>query len=517
MIMKIQRLLFGAIILATSCFDVNFDNPNDPASGSFIPGEFSITEGYNTIEHGVVYDFGSVSKGGISYTAVFVISNEGLGDLNITSIEIAGDDADSFILNKGYLVNEVEGGSETRFTVEFRPVTYGNKTALITLSNSDSDENNFTFSVSGSVLEPDFSISMVWEDSTVQTGNKIELGVNHSEISSLQKEYIFTVTNNGTDSLQIYDVPKYINICGPDADRFSVLKQPRPEIEPGMSSTFIITFEPEQVEDAGITYSPASNYYAELTLNTNDPDKSIYTITVNGKGYTRQTAAALTNSDEFAASVASSNDYIIAGSPSDDGIGEATTDSGCLYIFYRNSGGINRWREKERLYPDIVTAGDQFGKSVAIDKDTVVAGAWKAHVDTNADAGAVYVFNRNEGGTGNWGQQARLVAGDPIQNSNFGCSVDIADKYLIAGAYRSYKDTTKTGAAYIFYYNGSAWIQQAKLTPDDGGIGDVFGWSVAIDGDYAVVGAYQNDSVASGSGAVYIFYRNQGEKITGVR
>ncbi len=76
-----------------------------------------------------------------------------------------------------------------------------------------------------------------------------------------------------------------------------------------------------------------------------------------------------------------------------------------------------------------------------------------------------------------------------------------------------------SGAAYVFVRNGDSWIEQAYLKPSNTGAGDRFGWSVAIDGDIAVVGAWREDSAtmgvnttpnenASNSGAAYIFIRN---------
>jgi hypothetical protein len=82
---------------------------------------------------------------------------------------------------------------------------------------------------------------------------------------------------------------------------------------------------------------------------------------------------------------------------------------------------------------------------------------------------------------------------------------------------------SNSGAAYVFVRNGSNWTQQAYLKASNTGENDNFGWSVAISGDTAVVGAYgessaatgvdnttpgQADDSASNSGAAYVFVRS---------
>ena len=61
------------------------------------------------------------------------------------------------------------------------------------------------------------------------------------------------------------------------------------------------------------------------------------------------------------------------------------------------------------------------------------------------------------------------------------------------------------GAAYIFERNGSSWNQVAKLIASDGAPGDYFGYSVSISGNYAIVGAYNEDDNGTHSGSAYIF------------
>lgn len=102
-----------------------------------------------------------------------------------------------------------------------------------------------------------------------------------------------------------------------------------------------------------------------------------------------------------------------------------------------------------------------------------------------------------------WNQQAVLQP-DAI-SAGFGEAVDISGDYIIIGAPQDYRDSQPKGAAYIYQRIGDDWIEQVKLTASDDQSGDQFGCAVAIDGDFAVIGAYGDDDMADSAGAVYIF------------
>jgi len=205
---------------------------------------------------------------------------------------------------------------------------------------------------------------------------------------------------------------------------------------------------------------------------------------------------------------------------------------GDYYVDFKDySIFANQWLDSGNSNPLKVTAsdgsaGDQFGFSVSVDANYVIIGAPKYDGHTGAayifeynDGNwtqqaklTAYIFYRHQGGTNNWGQQARLNAADAAAQDRFGYSVSINGEYVIVGAigddpYSSFPDYT--GSAYIFRHNGSAWAQQAKLIADDGASLDRFGYSVAIDGYYAIVGAYKNDENGSDSGSAYIFAPNE--------
>jgi len=132
---------------------------------------------------------------------------------------------------------------------------------------------------------------------------------------------------------------------------------------------------------------------------------------------------------------------------------------------------------------------DGFGYSVAVDGDTAVIGAW-GDDDIGTNSGSAYVFVRSGM---DWTQQAKLTASDGATFDRFGYSVAVDGDTAVIGAWGNDNNSTYLGSAYVFMRSGTGWTQQAKLTASD--VADVyyshFGASVAIHGDTAVIGAYQ--------------------------
>ena len=203
--------------------------------------------------------------------------------------------------------------------------------------------------------------------------------------------------------------------------------------------------------------------------------------------------------DRFGYSVAIAGDTAIVGAYGKD------SSTGAAYVFARNQGGANMWGQVAKLQAVDKKVGDFFGVSVAIADDTAIVGA-DAEGTQGTGAGAAYVFARNQGGTNMWGQVAKIQAADGEAGDVFGESVAIAGDTAIVGADLEDTGSTYAGAAYVFARNqggANMWGQVAKLQAADSTAGDLFGFSVAIAGDTAIVGAALK-------GAAYVFARNQG-------
>ena len=158
---------------------------------------------------------------------------------------------------------------------------------------------------------------------------------------------------------------------------------------------------------------------------------------------------------------------------------------------------------QQKLLASDGAEGDYFGYSVSVNGDYAIAGTG-THVDDENESGSAYIFKRN--GLA-WTQQAKLTDPDSNAFDYFGYSVSISGDYAIVGAFRSDVGGVKCGSAYIYKRSGSSWTQQAKLTASDCNAYESFGYSVSIDGDYAIVGASGDDDYGPGSGSAYIFVR----------
>ena len=158
------------------------------------------------------------------------------------------------------------------------------------------------------------------------------------------------------------------------------------------------------------------------------------------------------------------------------------------------------WIEMQKILAYDGSAEDYFGISVSIDGDYAIVGAFEDD-DNGIGSGSAYIYHK-DGSV--WTQQAKLTASDGSVNDGFGYSVSISEDYVVIGAYH---DDNCNGSAYIFHRNGTTWTEQAKLMATDITSG-FFGWSVSIDGDYAVIGACGDNSNGSWSGSAYMFQRN---------
>ena len=253
--------------------------------------------------------------------------------------------------------------------------------------------------------------------------------------------------------------------------------------------------------------------------------------------FSKLTASDGAAGDFFGGSVSIDGDTMVVGAQLDDrdhpvawNTNDTGSSSGSAYVFTRNIAGnlTSGWTQVAKLTADSGEF-DRFGNRVSIDGDTVVIGAYgHGEGDYGADGpsagyipmdiGAVYVFTRDTAGslTSGWTQRAKLTASDGAQMDQFGSGISIDGDTIVVGAHY---DDTRRGSAYVFTRNTagsltSGWTQVAKLTTDDGAAYDRFGYSVSIDGDTIVVGAWTDDDDGSGSGSAYVFTRDTAGSLT---
>lgn len=204
--------------------------------------------------------------------------------------------------------------------------------------------------------------------------------------------------------------------------------------------------------------------------------------------------------DLFGISVAISNDTAVVGSFHDDDLG---SNSGSAYVYVRIGSS---WVLQQKLIAFDGAPDDEFGRSVAIDGNTIVVGSWKDDFDGTPDssAGSAYVFVRTGSG---WVLQQKLQASDSTPYDAFGWSVAISGNTIVAGTPFDGVMGPESGSAYVFERSGVSWIETQKISQPDGAANDNFGDIVAIDGNTIAVGAYNDDDFGFRTGSAYVFVR----------
>ena len=157
--------------------------------------------------------------------------------------------------------------------------------------------------------------------------------------------------------------------------------------------------------------------------------------------------------------------------------------------------------EFAKLVADVPVVGAEFGFSVALDGDFALIGAPKDLVQ-GVKTGSVYVFERRPGG---WVQVARLTPSDGFLDLEFGFSVALDGDTALIGTLRG---NIQSGSAYAFERDPAGnWTQTDKLVAPDGQAFDNFGRSVTLSGDTAILGSHGHDTPLAGAGVAYVFER----------
>lgn len=180
------------------------------------------------------------------------------------------------------------------------------------------------------------------------------------------------------------------------------------------------------------------------------------------------------------------------------GASDASGRRGSAYIFELSDSS---WIETEYLTPSDGEAFDQFGIAVALSEDRALVGSPGNNGNARSD-GAAYVFDFVGA---SWNETAKLAATDATDGDRFGSSLSLSGDRVLIGASRKYVTGTRSGAAYVFDFDGINWTETAKLAGSGSGTFDEFGWSASLSGDRAVVGTRREDGVVPDTGSAYVF------------
>jgi len=247
----------------------------------------------------------------------------------------------------------------------------------------------------------------------------------------------------------------------------------------------------------GRSLSLASNTCVVGAFADDDDTGSVYVYRFDGEGFSEEAKLLPydnATASRFGYSVSVDNDVCVAGAFEDDDNGGC---SGSAYVFF--SDGTD-WFYEAKLLASDGSSGDSFGSSVSIDQDLCIIGA-RSDDDNGYASGSVYIFRFED--PNEWVQEAKIVPSDSQAVDYFGHSVSVYDQACIVGAHLDDDNFENSGSAYIYGFDGHHWYRQAKLLSPDQTEGQWFGYSVDIGTDICIVGARDDDG--NQPGGAYIF------------
>jgi hypothetical protein len=176
-------------------------------------------------------------------------------------------------------------------------------------------------------------------------------------------------------------------------------------------------------------------------------------------------------------------------------------EEGAVYIY---SYVIDGWDFQDRVEAPGPGQSAWLGSGVAISGDFALAGAPGTEVDGVPRAGAAYAF-QSSGSDWDSVAPARLTAPDPVSEDWYGWSVAVHNDFVLVGCFMSDVFAQDAGAVYLYGLNtGNSWNLVDIISTDTPASGDNLGMDVAVNADYAVVGATDLNNSPE-SGAVYVF------------
>jgi hypothetical protein len=220
----------------------------------------------------------------------------------------------------------------------------------------------------------------------------------------------------------------------------------------------------------------------------------------------RLTASDAHPGDQFGHAVAIEGDTIVAGALAKDDFEAGIDNGGAVLVFVRPPSGWTDATETATLTVTDSADHHYVGESVAIDGSTIVAGS-RADIPGDpkgVDAGAVYIFERSAGAWRSGTETAKLMDPSPAPGELFGFAVAVDGDTVLVGAPRESRRGEFVGAAYVYRRSATSWLLEATLERSGLPVSDEFGSAVALRGGTAVVSSYDVDS----AGALHVFERH---------
>ena len=158
------------------------------------------------------------------------------------------------------------------------------------------------------------------------------------------------------------------------------------------------------------------------------------------------------------------------------------------------------WTESQKFVPSI-SGGSKFGKSMNRSGEYLLVGAPDAN-GTGTLQGEAFIYKQSSDGL-TWDFLQKLVASPIEDNSKFGYSLAIDGNKAVVGAYLYPDAGNPSGALFTFKLVNNVWVFKSLIRSSDLASGDKFGWAVDLNGNNLIVSALRSGSM--GIGSVYFF------------
>jgi hypothetical protein len=460
-----------------------------------------------------------------SFIAITPTTEHANATIKVNGISVlSGNSSPAITLNPGVNIFNVvvtaENGTTTKtYTLTARLLS---QEAYIKASNAETDDE---FGHSVSLFGDTLAVGVRYEDS-----NAVGVNGNQNDNSASKSGAVYVFVRHGS----AWSQEAYIKASNAEANDYF-----GHSVSLSGDTLAVGAFN----ED-----SNATGVNGNQNDNSASSSGAVYVFSRNGSTWSQEAYIKASNTgiiDTFGYSVSLSGNTLAVGASGEasnatgvngNQLDNTATSSGAVYVFTRNG---STWNQEAYIKASNTEAGDCFGSRVSISGDTLAVSSYTE--DSNAtgvngnqldnsasSSGAVYIFTR----TGfTWNQEAYIKASNTRTGYFFGSSVSLSGNTLaVASEYeasnatgvngdQNYYLTINSGAVYVFTRTGSIWSQDAYIKASNTEAFDHFGYSVSLSGNTLAVGAFIEDSNATGvngnqldntatsSGAVYVFTR----------
>lgn len=405
-------------------------------------------------------------------------SSSDSGDSIITSITLSGTGNENFLSDANGQVTLSQDAS-----IDFETKQSYSLNAIATNAHGDSNSVTLTINIEDYVFDPQSIADIYASDAEIDDGFGFSVSIDGDYILvGVPFDDIGTYSDAGSAYLFKKDINGNIN----QIDKLKPSTSKQEEYfgySVAIDGNMIVVGAPESSNSSGDIYI--------FHLDGNDsvvfPPQQL------------DLGSSASNGDGFGTSVDISGNYIVVGAP-----GKAS-----VYLYELNSTKVASLKDSESEVG--LSSSDDYGSSVAIDGNYFIVGSQNNDI-TYTNDGNAYVYKINTSTDQSSKITSIESPSPTNNEDHFGNSVDISGNYVVVGAYGNDNIGTNSGRAFLFEINsiGSSIEHVDTIEPDQEPnileAGDYFGSSISIDGNYIVVGAKTKDfgsEVNAGSAYVY--------------